>query len=243
MKRISSRWQACVVCGVLAGVLATGVGGCARKRPLSAVEENGDKAFARGNYDVAVADYLEYVERRPGSGEVQYKLARTLLEVKQPAKAVEHAWVAYDAEPQNDQYVETLARSLYDASRIEELNRLLRDQVEDRGRVQDYLRLGKYAALTGDADGAELAFLTAAKLDAGRTMSPQMALARFYMSIGDKLSAYERLRMALYFDPQNAQVYQEIRRLGEVPGPTLVLLPKELPPDVKARKQVQAKGG
>ncbi len=241
MKRISGRWRTLVACGVLTAAMGVGgAGGCASKRPLGSVEADGDKAYAAGQYDKAVADYLEYVERRPGSGEVRHKLARTLLDVKQPTKAVEHAWVAFDAKPSDDDYVETLARSLYEASRTEELNKFLRDQVEDRGRVQDYLRLGRYAALTGDADGAELAFLTAARLDGGRTMAPQVALAKFYQSIGDKLSAFERLRMALYFDPQNAQVYQEIRRLGEVPGPTLILPPKELPPEVKARKQAQA---
>lgn len=229
----TSGWRSIACSGLLALALA----GCSGKRPLGLVEEQGDKAFAAGNYDRALADYLEYVERRPGSGEVRHKLARSLLEVKQPARAVEHAWVAFDDEPRNDEYIETLADALYQAGRAEELNKFLRDQVEDRGRVEDYLRQGKYAALTGDADGAELAYLTAAKIDRGQTMLPQLALGRFYNSIGDRSSALERFRMALFFDPQSAEVYREIRGLGEIPGPTLILPPKELPPEVQARKR------
>lgn len=237
MKRISSRAG---LVGVGLCVAALALTGCAGKRPLNRVEEDGDRAFSKGQYDRALADYLEYVERRPGSGEVRHKLALSLLEVKQPALAIEHAWVAFDDEPRNDAYVETLATALFQAGRSEELLKLLRDQVDDRGRVEDYLRLGKYSAMAGDPDGAELAYMTAAKLDRGQSMKPQLELARFYNSIGDRSSAYERLRMALFFDPQNAEVYREIRALGEVPGPSLILVPKELPPEVQARKKAQA---
>lgn len=231
-----------VMCGSLVAGLAAvgGMGGCATKRPLNRVEEDGDRAFARGQYDKALADYLEYVERRPGNGEIRHKLARSLIEVKQPSHAIEHAWVAFDDEPRNEAYIETLAQALQQSGRNDELVTFLRDQVEDRGRVQDYLRLGKYLAMTGDADGAELALITAAKLDQGRSMLPQLALARFYESIGDRASSFERLRMALFFDPQNAEVYREMRELGEVPGPSLILPPKELPAEVLSRKKAQA---
>lgn len=209
-------------------VAALVLGGCAGKRPLDRVEEDGDKAFRKGQYDAALADYLEYVDRRPGRGEVRHKLALALLETRQPTRAVEHAWVAYDDQPSNDAYVETLCRALHESGKHQELGKFLRDEVERRGRVDDYLRQARYTALMGDADGAELAYLTAARLDGGRSLDVQMTLARFYLSIGDKLSAFERLRMALYLDPQNGEVHREIRALGEIPGPSLALPPKEL---------------
>lgn len=231
--RWTSNWQAVAL---IAAALVT-VGGCSSKRPIHVVQESGDRAFAKGDYETALKDYVEYVDRRPGNGEVRHQLALTLLATNQPTKAVEHAWMAYDDQPQNETYVDTLAESLFRANKTDELHKLLRDLANDRGRVTDYLRLGKYTAKVGDADGAELAFLTAAKIDRGRSVPPQMALASFYAGVGDKLSAFERLRMALYLDPNNSDIQKQIRGLGEIPGPTLALPPKELP--IQERRQPQ----
>lgn len=213
---------------VLAAAALLLLGGCAGKRPLDMVEDSGDKAFKQGQFDRALADYLEYVDRRPGNGAVRNKLALALLETKQPSKAVEHAWLAYDDRPTNDEYVETLARSLNEAGKHEELGKFLRDEIERRGRIDDYLRLARYSLLMGDGDGAELAYLTAARLDGGRTLDLQITIAQFYLSIGDNLSAYERFRMALFLDPDNEVVYRELRTLGYVPGPSLAIPPREL---------------
>ncbi|MFM9996413.1 MAG: tetratricopeptide repeat protein [Phycisphaerales bacterium] len=213
---------------VLAAAAVLLLGGCAGKRPLHLVEESGDKAFKQRQFDRALADYLEYVDRRPGDGAVRHKLAVSLLETGQATKAVEHAWLAYDDKPTNDEYVETLARSMHESGKHEELGKFLRDEIERRGRIDDYLRLARYSSLMGDGDGAELAYLTAARLDGGRTLNLQLQIAKFYLSIGDKLSAYERFRMALFLDPDNDIAYREIRELGYIPGPSLAIPPKEL---------------
>jgi hypothetical protein len=79
----------------------------------------------------------------------------------------------------------------------------------------------------GDADGAEHALLTAAKIDGGKTAAPQIALADFYRSIGDKKAEIVRLRNALYLDPKNPEIPKRLRELGEIPGPSLAMPPEE----------------
>jgi cytochrome c-type biogenesis protein CcmH/NrfG len=107
------------------------------------------------------------------------------------------------------------------------LHKFLRGLAQDRGGVSDWVRLGRFTARMGDADGAEAALTTAATMDRGQTIEPQLALANLYRSIGATEREKERLRMALYLDPKNEAVMQRLRELGEIPGPSLVLQPTE----------------
>jgi tetratricopeptide (TPR) repeat protein len=207
--------------------LALTVGACQQQRALPAVQESGDRAFRRQNFDAAATDYKEYVTRHPGDPAVHLKLAKTLLELKQPAEAVEHAQMAYDQRTTNDECIETLARALFESGRQEDWHRLLKNIADGRGLPGDHIRLGRYLALAGDADNAEQALKQAARVDGGRTIQPQMALADFYHTIGDKPNELKRLRMALFIDPNNVEVLKRLRALGEVPGPSLAIAPEE----------------
>jgi predicted Zn-dependent protease len=191
------------------------------------VKDAGDRAMARGDVQAANTDYAEYVERKPGEADAQLSYAKTLLALGQPAKAVEHATLAYDQHPADDEYIETLARAYYESHRTDDLYRFLRGLTSGRGQVADYIRLGKYSAKLGDADGAEAALKTAATIDRGRTAAPQLALADFYESIGAKDRAIERLRMAMYVDRNNPEIPRRLRALGQIPGPSLAMPPAE----------------
>src|SRR5690606_29227347 len=107
-----------------------------------------------------------------------------------------------------------LARAYFETGRTDDLYRFLRGLTEARARVEDYIRLGEYAARLGDPDGAEHALLTAAKIDKGQTVAPQLALARFYRTIGDNANALKRYRMAYYLDPKDEAIARAIRELG-----------------------------
>ena len=43
-----------------------------------------------------------------------------------------------------------------------------------------------------------------------------------------KQNEKRRLRMALYCDPVNQQIYNRLKQMGEIPGPSLKLIPEEL---------------
>ena len=107
------------------------------------------------------------------------------------------------------------------------LTALLSRNASERGRVSDYIRLGTYSAKMGNADEAQQALLTAAKIDGGKNIWPQRALADFYGSVGDIERQVKRLRMAYAIDPNNRETLDEIRRIGEIPGPTFALTPTE----------------
>jgi len=207
-------------------VIALSVG-CTKQRPLHVLKADAEFAAGQGQYDKAKADYSEYIRRRPEATEIRYQLAKVQVANGEPRQAIEQLNIALDVEPMNDTYLDAQAHAMFEAKEFEALTTLLSRNASERGRVEDYLRLGTYAAKMGNADEAQQALLTAAKLDQGKSLRPQKALADFYGAIGDRDRQVRRLRMAYFLEPASPDLLTEIRRLGEVPGPSFAVVPEE----------------
>jgi len=216
-----------------AGITATALlTACSTGRSDLAIREKGDREFNRGNYEVARVQYLEYSKLRPGRHDVLHNLGICALETGRTDEALHFLRLSYDLEPQYTSYVDALAEAMYRAAKYDELYELLRERTRQPGAVDDFLRLGKYAEKMGDPDEAETALRTAAKLDRGQTVQPQLALANFYENMGDSEMELLRLRMALFLTPKNEKIQERIRLLGHIPGPTFAIAPEELGPDL-----------
>lgn len=225
-----ARAKMLLAAGAWAGVVMVGLGGlggCQTQRPLFAIMKEGKFALDHQNYQQARDDFAEYVDRRPDAVDARYLYGRALIETNQPREAIEQLNIAVDVAPLNDDYLDAQAEAMYRANEREALTVLLARAASERGRVSDYLRLGRYAQRLGSLDEAQQAFLTAAKLDLGRTASVQRNLADFYGSVGDKEKQVRRLRMAYYLTPQDDELVKEIRRVGEIPGPSFAMQPEE----------------
>lgn len=206
--------------------LAFILGACAR--PLHVILSDADDAYRRGDYAAAKTDYATYVERRPEEVDVRYRLGQALVANGEPRPAVEQLNICTDVAPLNDKYLDAQAEAMYLAKEFEALQMLLARAASERGRVLDYVRQGTYAVRMGNLDEAQQAYLTASKLDQGRSWRVQRGLADFYGSVGDRARQVRRLRMAFFLNPDNPNLLAEIRRLGEVPGPTFGLVPEEM---------------
>ncbi|MBL9000405.1 MAG: hypothetical protein JNK25_04645 [Phycisphaerae bacterium] len=200
---------------------------CGGQRPLHVILKDGEFASKTGQYDKAIADLGEYVARKPEEHRVRYELALAYIGAGQPRKAVEELNICLDVKPLNDDYLNAYARALYDSGERDALLLILRRYAAERGRVSDYIRLGEWSSRIGNADESKEALLTAAKIDQGLNIGPQLALANFYASVGDKRQEVRRVRMAYFIDPTSKAVLDYARRLGEVPGPTFPLKPEE----------------
>lgn len=211
----------------LASLTLIALVGCNAPRSLPSVREAGDRAFNQSDYQAAATHYEEYVLRKPGEPAAEAQFARTLLQLGDSQRAIGYAQAAYDAQPNNADYSDLLAESYLASGQTDQMYTFLRGNTEGRGSVSDFIRLGRFTAKAGDADGAEQALLTAARIDGGKSQAPQLALADFYKSIGDKASEKKRLRMALSFDVTSAPINARLRELGEIPGPSLALTPAE----------------
>jgi predicted Zn-dependent protease len=209
-------------------LLVSVVGGCTNQRPLQIVKQNAEFAAEHGKYEVAKVDFEEYVRRKPDDVEVRYQYARTLIDAGEPKPAIQELNTCLDVYPLNDQYLDALAEAMYKADERDALTSLLARNASERGRVSDFTRQGVYAAKIGNADEAQQALKTAAKLDNGQTVGPQRALADFYGSLGNRANQVRHLRMAYFIEPANPDTLKEIRRVGEIPGPTFGLPPDDV---------------
>lgn len=218
---------------MLTGVLVAAalLGACAKEGSRPSVlmaEDLGNNALQAGDYAKAERYYTEAVDQSPGRLPARVGLGKALLGQSKAAAARSHLEVALTRDPTNSEVAELLAESMLQAGEVDAMVRLLKTRALDRQRVEDWLRLGRFQAKAHDADGAEVSLLTAARIDKGQTIEPQLELADFYRSIGDNESAFKRLRMAYFLKPQDENVLRRIRELGEVPGPTMALQPAEI---------------
>lgn len=204
---------------------------CAPQRSLVAVRESGERAYAFEQYDQALADFQEYVDRFPGDPVGHYNLGRAFLKVTpaRPVAAREQLLIAYSQRPTNDEYCEALCEAYAAAKQNEELYKLLRSRALDRQQVSDYTRLAAWARRLGDVDEAKQALLTAARIDGGQSAELQLTMADFYASVNDRQEAIRRLRMAYYLDPSSVAVAERMKAMGQVPGPSFALKPDEGP--------------
>lgn len=198
-------------------------------RPIPSVLESGEAAYRGHDYPRAEADFAEVMERDPGSSRARYWLGRSLLAQGKSAAAREQFEVALAADVENDKIYAGLCEALYQDGKLDDLFRLLRQRASEHGSVEDYLQLAAYSRKAGDVDEAHTALLTAARLDAGRRIEPQLALADFYESVNNEVEASRRLRMAYYITAENPDLNERLKALGHRLGPGLGLKPLERP--------------
>ncbi|MGE3107983.1 MAG: tetratricopeptide repeat protein [Phycisphaerales bacterium] len=214
--------------GIAALAMVINIAGCnTQTRTLPAVRNSGEYALATNDTERAFADFREYTERDPGSAYGHLMLGKTYLAKDMPAHAREQFELAYTNDPRNPDVVESLAEAMYQDKEYDDLMRFLRQRVVERQESSDYLVLGKYSRLTGDSDGALESLLTAAKLDQGRSVRPQLELADFYEAVGKPGEAARRARMAYFIAPDSSRVKQTLARLGVKVNAATPLVPAE----------------
>jgi tetratricopeptide (TPR) repeat protein len=216
----------------LALALATSLAltGCTNPRPLHVVQASADRFYMLERYNDAIPELVEFNSRKPNDPEMRYKLGKSYINTENPKAAREHMNVAVDVAPTVDKYMDGYAEALLKSGESDQMLISLRQRTSDRGTVADYLRLGQFASRVGHADEALTALKTAARLDAGKSVGPQLALASFYASVNDKPNEIRRLRMATWIAPANIQANERLRELGEIPGPSQAIQPEEWAP-------------
>lgn len=201
--------------------------GCSSNRPLPTVKRDAEHALSFRNYEKAAADFGEYLNRKPDANDVRINLAKSQLGMGDARAAAMNLSTALDVDPQNDEVLELYARALYEAGEKEQLQNFIARAASERGRAKDYLRIADYTRKLGLPDESLTALIAAAKIDEGKSVDVQLAIADFYKGVGKRAEMVKRLRMAYYLQPDNTEILSRIREAGEVPGPTFALAPTE----------------
>ncbi len=189
--------------------------------------ERGDQALLSENWARAASEYEKALAARPDQPKARHGLARAYIGLGRPLEAAEQAKIAYAQRPEEPEYADTVAEALLKADRKDELFRFLRQNASERGRVDDWVRLGTFARAAGDADSAMTALITAARVDRGRTAAPQLGLYELYASLGQRDKAMQRLRNAYYAEPTNSRVRTALAAEGIQPEASFGQIPPE----------------
>lgn len=197
------------------------------ERSSEQLTRDGDRAAEKGQIEDAALRYDEAIDRHPGNYGARVKLARIYLDLGEPLLAREQLEIVRPERPNDPEVLDLLGQALAELGDGRGIDRRLRPIAERTNAPADWARLGRYLGIVGDADEAEAALLRAAAADGGRTIDYQVALANFYLDLGDRANALRRYRMALFLDVDDESVRGAIRDLGEIPGPTFALRPEE----------------
>ena len=217
------------VAALLVGAVMVSMPGCAQQRSLAAVRESGENAYTRGDYEGALKDFQEFADRKPDNSLGHYWLGKTYVALGKPKEGREQLEIAYTSNLEDDRVFDALCDALYHDKKNDELFRMLKGRTTDRGSPADYARLARFSQLTGDVDGAQAALLTAAKLDNGRTIARQIALADFYESVHNDQEAIKRLKMALWLDTANQTIIDRLKKHGQTGDKSTAIKPVEHP--------------
>ncbi len=208
-------------------LLAAALFGCSSQRPLDRVRLEGKRHLDAQQFDAAAADFNELVTRKPEDHQGRYDLGMALIGAGQPAEAVKQMLIALDVQPLNEKYANGVAEAMLAANQRDDLTAFLNKMALERGRVSDFTRLGKFSLRLGNVDEAKTALITAARLDKGLSLQPQLDLAEFYETVGDKANWVKRLRMAYFLSPTDQRVLEAINRAKEIAGPSFAIQPTE----------------
>lgn len=216
-----------LVAGLAVSAALSGCGAFKNQRPLGAVDADAKTAMSLGDYSAAETDYREYIGRRPQSAIGHSGLGRALMGQGRFSAAANEFSIAMQMEPNNVEYFEQYCEALLQGEEYDTLFAALKKKASGSSNPEDYKRMARFAERAGTAEEALDALLTWARIDKGRSVEPQLALARFYRRVGDREKEMARLRNAIYVDPKNAEATARIRELGEIPGESFAAQPPE----------------
>lgn len=218
---------------VMALMVAGGAGGCVNNVVL---RERGVEQLRKKDYPAAAANFQRASDMSPTDWESQYYLGATLLELGRPLDAQMPLEKALTLKPNSPEItpkiLDKLAESLYQQKRYETLHVFLDEAASYWGTTDDFLRQGKYLALTGDLDNAMTAYKKAGLWSDADDARPYIAMADLYEELGDIPNTLTALGHAYYSNPADPGLPDRFRKHGIVPGPTVGIKPEkaEKPP-------------
>ncbi|MCA9291580.1 MAG: tetratricopeptide repeat protein [Phycisphaerales bacterium] len=202
-------------------LLVTGCG----QRSAQAMRRVGDDFLETRNYDRALIEYEQIIDRYPGDWDAQYKVGLCCLQTQRPNDARRALEIAHTLRPGDHRITDALCDAMYQQGDEPRLFTFVKTQAETSQDPADWLRFANYARLMGDPDSARTAIGTAIELDGGVSVDPYLHAAALAMQVGERDVAVRRLRQAYGINPYDERVRTRLRELGEIPGPSIALPP------------------
>lgn len=212
-----------------AACVAAALAGCNTPMPR-------DEAVSRAEYYLKynrwqdAADTIKHtVESNPGDATAQAIYGDAMMNLGELDRAADAFDRALALDPTNMKLVADLAAVYFRQGNSEALYQRLRGAGANLHSVEAYLLLSQYAQDLNDPDTAISAAQAAIEIDDGvgapRTAAPYARAAQLDALYGRPDAEVRRLRQAYALDPNNQQVCDRLRALGQILGPSLGLAP------------------
>ena len=212
-----------VVLTMLAFVFVGALSGCGATS-TGTLRMQAEHAMDKGDYDLAAGKLSIVLERSPADWRALYYTGLIRLKQKSFLDArlkLESAYALRDEHRESGDILDALAEAYLQGNENEKLSSMLRSATTRYGKTRDYLREAQYLAKSGDADGAETAFVKATRFAKSDDITPWMKAADFYQGIGDTDNALIALNHALNIQPKNLVILRRIRDITVKPASTL----------------------
>lgn len=211
---------------LFAGVLLLAAAGCEtpspmlRQQAIDALEVN----------DVKTADnrVSRALKQDEADWKALYLLGKVRIRQNRPVDAqlaLEKSLTLRGQWPEAQDILDAMAEAIYMQNNPAALTAMLQKAADDYGGVRSYTRQGKYLGKIGDIDGAKLAFRKAMRFREKTDAEPFIQLAELLESVGDNKGAIENLKYAYFILPKSPRIEAKFRKLGIVPGPTVMVEP------------------
>lgn len=227
LSRLGRRMLACSIAAVLFGA------GCAEVITYSnQSNEHGEKLLAAGKYEDAAGAFANATEQNPRHYKAFFNLGQTYEKMGREQQALQAYRTALDVMPTTDsgkkdfatrdQIVSALAKCVATSASKDAEIEAIRQRAERSTQAIDWYVLGRTYAELGDADNALDAY-DRALLAAGSTESGVVKDYGLYLvQVNQNKRAEVVLRKAYQLNQQDAEVNAALRKIGVVPGPSLL---------------------
>lgn len=218
---------ACSIAAVLFGA------GCAEVITYSnQSNERGEKLLAAGQYEDAAGAFANATEQNPRHYKAFYNLGQTYEKMGREQQALQAYRTALDVMPTTDlgkkdfatrdQIVGSLASCVANSASKDTEIAAIRAKAERSTQAVDWYILARTYAELGDADNAidayDRALLSSGSTDAGVAKNYGLYLVQ----VNQTKRAEVVLRRAYQVNQQDAEVNAALRKVGVVPGPSLL---------------------
>lgn len=198
------------------------------------LRQQGMDAYRVKDYATCRAKFEKVADANPADWKAQWYLGKAALAQGDANTARMHLEQAYTLrghgrtwEPEGADILDDLTAAILAQGDRARCISVCDEAIRNFGKARDYMRKGDMLVKLGDADAAVTAYLQAAKIAGASDATPYRKLANMYEQAGVKQQALDMLRAASWIEPRNSEIQEQIRRLGDVPGPTFARPPAE----------------
>jgi tetratricopeptide (TPR) repeat protein len=206
--------------------------GCAELITYSKKSETeGDKLMAAGKVEEAAGAYRNATQQNPTAYESFYKLGGAYDQLGREQQALQSYRAAVDVAPKTnmaedlafrEKAVNGLATCIAkSASRDAEMNAST-EKATKSGKAVDWYVVARTYVAAGDADNAIDAYDRAMLASSSQDQPIAKSFGLYLAQVGQNKRAEATLTKAYQLKPEDAEVSAALRKIGVVPGPSLL---------------------